>query len=78
MTWRTPATRTIPWISTSIAAWRRRKPPASAAHLAEVETHAKELRDRQSDIEGQVTGVPAVSWPDAAAKARYMSAKDRS
>lgn len=40
--------------------------------LAEVETHARELRERQSDIESQVVGVPAMSWPDAAAKARYV------
>lgn len=40
--------------------------------LAEVETHAIELRERQSNIENQVLGVPATSWPDAAAKARYV------
>jgi hypothetical protein len=40
--------------------------------LAEVETHASELRERQSDIERQVVSVPASSWPDAAAKARYV------
>lgn len=40
--------------------------------LAEVETHARKLRERQSDIESQVVGVPAMSWLDVAAKASYV------
>jgi hypothetical protein len=40
--------------------------------LAEVENHAKELRDRQTALENYLLSVPAVSWPDAAAKARYV------
>jgi hypothetical protein len=40
--------------------------------LAEVENHAKELRDRQAALENQLLSVPALSWPDAAAKARYV------
>jgi hypothetical protein len=40
--------------------------------LAEVEKHAKELRDRQAALENQLLSVPAVSWSDAAAKARYV------
>lgn len=40
--------------------------------LANVESHAKELRDRQAILEDQLLSVPAVSWPDAAAKARYV------
>jgi hypothetical protein len=40
--------------------------------LAEVEHNAKELRDRQALLEQQVLSVPAASWPEAAAKARYV------
>jgi hypothetical protein len=40
--------------------------------LAEVETNARELRDRQAFVENQLLSVPATSWPEAAAKARYV------
>jgi hypothetical protein len=40
--------------------------------LADVETNAKELRDRQSELEEQLLSVPGASWPEAAAKARYI------
>jgi len=40
--------------------------------LVDVETNARELRDRQRALENQLLSVPAVSWPDAAAKARYV------
>jgi hypothetical protein len=40
--------------------------------LAEVESNAKELRDRQARFENQLLSMPATSWPDAAAKARYI------
>jgi hypothetical protein len=40
--------------------------------LAEVENQAKELRDRQAALENQLLSVPAASWSDAAAKARYV------
>jgi hypothetical protein len=40
--------------------------------LAEVETHAKELRDRQTALENQLLSLPALTWPEAAAKARYV------
>jgi hypothetical protein len=40
--------------------------------LAEVENNAKTLRDRQATFERQLLTVPAVSWPEAAAKARYV------
>jgi hypothetical protein len=40
--------------------------------LAEVENHARDLRDRQARFENQLLSVPADSWPDAAAKARYV------
>jgi hypothetical protein len=40
--------------------------------LAEVENNAKELRDRQTILENQLLSVPAASWPEAAAKARYV------
>jgi hypothetical protein len=40
--------------------------------LAEVENNAKDLRDQQRTLEGQLLSVPAASWPEAAAKARYV------
>ena len=40
--------------------------------LAEVESNAKELRDQQARFENQLLSMPATSWPDAAAKARYV------
>lgn len=40
--------------------------------LAEVENNAKALRDRQSTLENQLLSAPAASWPEAAAKARYV------
>ncbi|QPF92307.1 hypothetical protein [Bradyrhizobium commune] len=40
--------------------------------LAEVETNLKELRERETALENQLLTVPASSWPDAAAKARYL------
>jgi hypothetical protein len=40
--------------------------------LADVETNARDLRDRQGLLESQLLSVPAASWPEAAAKARYI------
>jgi hypothetical protein len=40
--------------------------------LAEVENNARDLRERQGALESQLLSVPAVSWPEAAAKARYV------
>jgi hypothetical protein len=40
--------------------------------LAEVETHARDLRERQVALEAGLLAVPATSWPEAAAKARYV------
>jgi hypothetical protein len=40
--------------------------------LAEVENNAKTLRDRQAVFESQLLSMPATSWPEAAAKARYV------
>src|SRR4051794_26263452 len=40
--------------------------------LADVEANAKLLRDRQADVEVELLTVPAGSWPEAAAKARYV------
>lgn len=40
--------------------------------LAEVEKNARELRDRQAVLESQLLSIPADSWPEAAAKARYI------
>jgi hypothetical protein len=40
--------------------------------LAEIENHARELRERQAEIEHHLLSFPAASWPEAAAKARYV------
>jgi hypothetical protein len=40
--------------------------------LAEVESNAKELRARQAVLESDMLSVRASSWPEAAAKARYV------
>ena len=40
--------------------------------LADVESNAKALRDRQGILENQLLSVPAASWSEAAAKARYV------
>jgi hypothetical protein len=38
--------------------------------LVDVETNARELRDRQRVLENQLLSVSAASWPEAAAKVR--------
>ena len=40
--------------------------------ITEVEANARLLRDRQNAAEIQLLTVPAASWPEAAAKARYV------
>jgi hypothetical protein len=40
--------------------------------LAEAEKNAKDLRDRQGELENQLLSAPAASWLEAAAKARYL------
>jgi hypothetical protein len=40
--------------------------------LAEVETHARELRERRAEVEDHLLSIPAASWPEAAVKARYI------
>jgi hypothetical protein len=40
--------------------------------LADVEANARLLRDRLGALEIQLLAVPAASWPEAAAKARYI------
>jgi hypothetical protein len=40
--------------------------------LADVETNARDLRDRRGVLESQLLSAPAASWPEAAAKARYV------
>jgi hypothetical protein len=40
--------------------------------LAEVEANAKIQRDRQGVLESQLLSTQAASWPEAAAKARYV------
>jgi hypothetical protein len=40
--------------------------------VADVEANAQTLRERQSAAEIQLLAVPATSWPEAAAKARYV------
>ncbi len=40
--------------------------------LLEAENNAIELRHRQEILENQLLSAPAGSWPEAAAKARYV------
>jgi hypothetical protein len=40
--------------------------------LSEVEANEKILRQRQDDLEAHLLAAPAVSWPEAAEKARYL------
>jgi hypothetical protein len=40
--------------------------------IADVEANAKLLRDKQGVVEIQLLAVPATSWPEAVAKARYV------
>jgi hypothetical protein len=40
--------------------------------LAEVEANEKQVRDRQIELESHLVAVPATSWDEAAAKARYV------
>ena len=40
--------------------------------LAEVENNLRELREREADLENHLLTVAAASWPEAAAKARYL------
>lgn len=40
--------------------------------LADVENNARDLRDRQASVESQLLSAPVASWPEAAAKARYV------
>jgi hypothetical protein len=40
--------------------------------LADVESNARDLRDRQGALESQVLSAPAACWPEAGAKARYV------
>lgn len=40
--------------------------------LADVENNARDLRDRRGMLESQLLSAPAASWPEAAAKARYV------
>ena len=40
--------------------------------VTEIEANAKLLRDRQGAVEMQILAVPATSWSEAVAKARYV------
>jgi hypothetical protein len=40
--------------------------------LSEVDANEKQLRDRQLELENHLLAVPATSWVEAAAKARYV------
>jgi hypothetical protein len=40
--------------------------------LADFENNARDQRERQGILENQLLSVPAASWPEAAAKARYV------
>ncbi|GKQ51658.1 hypothetical protein [Bradyrhizobium sp. Ce-3] len=38
----------------------------------DVESRARDLRERQSGLESELVSIAATSWPEAAAKARYV------
>jgi hypothetical protein len=40
--------------------------------LVEIENNARQLRERQKAVESQLIAVDATSWPEAAAKAKYV------
>jgi hypothetical protein len=40
--------------------------------LAEVENNARDLHEQQGVLEKALLSVPAASWPEAVAKARYV------
>lgn len=40
--------------------------------LSDVENDAQSLRLRQQELEEQLAAAPAMAWPDAAEKARYL------
>ncbi|MBB4263664.1 hypothetical protein GGD64_007734 [Bradyrhizobium sp. CIR3A] len=40
--------------------------------LAEAENNVRALREREADLENRLLTVAAASWPEAAAKARYL------
>ena len=40
--------------------------------LADVESNARDLRDREAAVESQILSTPATSWPEAVAKARHV------
>ncbi|MCC8972369.1 hypothetical protein [Bradyrhizobium brasilense] len=40
--------------------------------MTDVESRARELRERQSVLESGLMSLAATSWPEAAAKARYV------
>ncbi|PIT04027.1 hypothetical protein TSA1_27070 [Bradyrhizobium nitroreducens] len=40
--------------------------------LADVENNVRQLREREADLEHRLMTVPAISWPEAAVKARYL------
>jgi hypothetical protein len=40
--------------------------------LIDVEANAAQIRNRQRELEDQLLASPAETWPDAAAKARYV------
>lgn len=40
--------------------------------LADVEAQARELREREADLENRMMTVPAASWPEAAVKTRHL------
>jgi hypothetical protein len=40
--------------------------------LADIENNARRLREQQGALECQLLSVQAASWPEAAAKARYV------
>ena len=74
---RSASTRARPVTETPIELDRHRGMAAQKATdirrvLADVEANAKLLRDKQGVLEIQLLAVPAASWSEAVAKARYV------
>ncbi|MCK1388720.1 hypothetical protein [Bradyrhizobium sp. 21] len=40
--------------------------------LADVEAQVRELREREAELENRMMTAPAMSWPEAAVKARHL------
>ena len=58
--------------STSTGGMAAQKATDIRRALAEVENNARDLRERQGVLEEDLLSIPATSWVEAVAKARYV------